>query len=242
MAGWQKIYRDIQEHWLWEDKPFSRGQAWIDLILIVNHEDNKTLIDGELKDVKRGSKITSIRKLAEQWGWSTTKVKKFLEQLEKDKMIAYKSDSKKTLVSIEKYSIYQSKESTEVTEKKQRKNTKITLKNFRKISEKFQKNTNKNYKNIKNDKEGKERKEEYENQLLSFPTQIHEMLFNQFGNITYQMWFQDSEIETKGDLLIITVKEAYKKQTIENGYLEAIRTLTGKNVSVKNIEVEEQSK
>lgn len=73
----------------------------------------------------------------------------------------------------------------------------------------------------------------------SFPTLIHEKFFNQFGNITYQMWFQDSEIETKGDLLIITVREAYKKQTIENGYLEAIRTLTGKNVSVKNIEVEE---
>ncbi|WP_322020128.1 hypothetical protein [Clostridium butyricum] len=57
MAGWQKIYRDIQDHWLWEDKPFSRGQAWIDLILLVNHEDNKTLIDGELIEVKRGRKL-----------------------------------------------------------------------------------------------------------------------------------------------------------------------------------------
>ena len=115
MAGWQKIYRDIQEHWLWEDKPFSRGQAWIDLILLVNHEDNKALIDGELTEVKRGSKITSLRKLAEQWGWSTTKVKKFLEQLEKDNMINYKTDTKKTLVSIENYGLYQNGDNTEKT-------------------------------------------------------------------------------------------------------------------------------
>lgn len=41
MAGWQKVYRDITKHWLWEDKPFSRGQAFIDLLLMVNHQDKK---------------------------------------------------------------------------------------------------------------------------------------------------------------------------------------------------------
>ncbi len=154
MAGWQKIYRDIQDHWLWEDKPFSRGQAWIDLILLVNHEDNKTLIDGELIEVKRGSKITSLRKLADQWGWSTTKVKKFLELLQKEQMIKFESDNKKTLVSIENYSVYQSKDNTENTVKKQSDNTEVTQKNFKSNSEVIQKKTNKNDKEyIKNDKE-----------------------------------------------------------------------------------------
>lgn len=115
MAGWQKVYRDIQNHWLWEDKPFSRGQAFIDLILLVNHQDSKALIDGELIEVKRGSKITSLRKLGEAWGWSSKKVKKFLEQLEKDKMISYTSDSKKTVVTIENYSVYQDVGNTEET-------------------------------------------------------------------------------------------------------------------------------
>ena len=85
---------------------------------------------------------------------------------------------------------------------------------------------------------GQER-EENSTKLSSFPTPIHESIFNQFGNITYQMWFENSEIETKGDLIIITVTETYKKQTIENGYLEHIRTLTGKNVSIKSIKSEE---
>ena len=41
MAGWVKVHRDIQNCWIWEEKPFSRGQAFIDLILMVNHEDKK---------------------------------------------------------------------------------------------------------------------------------------------------------------------------------------------------------
>lgn len=234
MAGWQKVYRDIQEHWLWEDKPFSRGQAWIDLILSVNHEDNKTLIDGELIEVKRGSRITSLRKLADQWGWSTTKVKKFLELLQKEQMIKFESDNKKTLVSIENYSVYQSKDNTENTVKKQLDNTEVTQKNFKSNSEVIQKKTNKNDKEyIKNDKEGEERKEVYKTQLPSFPTPTHEVIFNQFGEITYKMWFEDSTIEVKGDLITITVKEPLKKEIIQNRFLDAIKTLTGKNITVK---------
>lgn len=234
MAGWQKVYRDIQEHWLWEDKPFSRGQAWIDLILSVNHEDNKTLIDGELIEVKRGSRVTSLRKLADQWGWSTTKVKKFLELLQKEQMIKFESDNKKTLVSIENYSVYQSKDNTENTVKKQLDNTEVTQKKFKSNSEIIQKKTNKNDKEyIKNDKEGEERKEVYKTQLPSFPTPTHEVIFNQFGPVTYKTWFEDSIIETKGDLNTIIVKEPLKKEIIQDRFLDAIKTLTGKNIAVK---------
>lgn len=234
MAGWQKVYRNIQEHWLWEDKPFSRGQAWIDLILSVNHEDNKTLIDGELIEVKRGSRVTSLRKLADQWGWSTTKVKKFLELLQKEQMIKFESDNKKTLVSIENYSVYQSKDNTENTVKKQLDNTEVTQKKFKSNSEIIQKKTNKNDKEyIKNDKEGEERKEVYKTQLLSFPTPTHEIIFNQFGPVTYKTWFEDSIIETKGDLNTIIVKEPLKKEIIQDRFLDAIKTLTGKSITVK---------
>ena len=223
MAGWQKIYRDIQEHWLWEDKPFSRGQAWIDLILLVNHEDNKALIDGELVEVKRGSKITSLRKLAEQWGWSTTKVKKFLEQLKKDNMIAFESDNKKTLVTIENYDVYQGKESTEITVKKQLDNTEVTQKNFKSNSEVIQKKTNKNDKEyIKNDKEGEEKKEEI--QPLSFPTPTHELIFKQFGEISYKTWLSNLDI-TDDEIVIYAANKPFE-DLIKKRYVDAIETLT----------------
>ncbi|MEQ3340156.1 DnaA N-terminal domain-containing protein [Clostridium butyricum] len=233
MAGWQKIYRDIQDHWLWEDKPFSRGQAWIDLILLVNHEDNKTLIDGELIEVKRGSKITSLRKLADQWGWSTTKVKKFLELLQKEQMIKFESDNKKTLVSIENYSVYQSKDNTENTVKKQSDNTEVTQKNFKSNSEVIQKKTNKNDKEyIKNDKEGEERKEVYQPPSLYFPTPLHEMIFNQFGGVTYKTWFENVSIEQTEDKVIMSTSDTFKKQIIEEKYLNHIKIFEGKEVQI----------
>ena len=143
--GWIKIHRKILDNFLWEDKPFSKGQAWIDLILLANHENKKIIFDGNAIEVKRGEKITSIRFLSERWGWSTTKTKKFLNVLQSEKMLTYKSNSKNTVYSIVNYNDYQEKQeyknNTEVTQKKHRSNTEVT-----------QKNTNKNDKNDKNDK------------------------------------------------------------------------------------------
>lgn len=143
--GWIKIHRKILDNFLWEDRPFSKGQAWIDLILLANHENKKIIFDGNAIEVKRGEKITSIRFLSERWGWSTTKTKKFLNVLQNEKMLTYKSNSKNTVYSIVNYNDYQEKQeyknNTEVTQKKHRSNTEVT-----------QKNTNKNDKNDKNDK------------------------------------------------------------------------------------------
>ena len=111
--GWVGIYRKLQCHWLWDDKPFSKGQAWIDLLLLANHGDKKVLLGNEIVEVKTGSFITSELKLMERWGWSKTKVRSFLKLLESDGMIVKKSDRKKTVISIEKYSDYSVYETTE---------------------------------------------------------------------------------------------------------------------------------
>ena len=34
--GFVGVHRSLQEHWLWDEKPFSKGQAWIDLIMLAN--------------------------------------------------------------------------------------------------------------------------------------------------------------------------------------------------------------
>ena len=143
--GWIKIHRKILDNFLWEDRPFSRGQAWIDLILLANHEDKTIIFSGNVVEIKRGQKMTSLRKLSDRWGWSRTKTKKFLEVLQNEKMLTYKSDSKNTVYSIVNYNNYQ--------EKQEYKNdTEMTQKNHRNDTEMTQKNTNKNDKNDKNDK------------------------------------------------------------------------------------------
>ena len=141
MSGWLKVYRSLADHWLWQDKPFSKGQAWIDLLLLVNHTPKKALIDGTLQEIDRGQTITSIRKLCDRWGWSNTKVRRFLKMLEDDGMVNVKSDSKKTVINIVNYSVFQDSETEKTTVKRQQDDTETS-----------QKHTNKNEKNVKNEK------------------------------------------------------------------------------------------
>ena len=105
--GYIKLFRDIRDHWLWDCKPFSKGQAWIDLIMMVNHEDKKLMFDGELITCKKGMTITSMRKLAQRWGWSPGKVSRFLKILKSEIMIREERNSKRTIISIVNYGLYQ---------------------------------------------------------------------------------------------------------------------------------------
>lgn len=106
--GWVSIYRKIEDDWIWDDKPFARGQAWIDLLLMANHENKKIFFNGEPVEVKRGQRITSIKQLCQRWGWSNNKVKKFLKTLEQDdKIILEIAPRKATTVTIVNYSFYQ---------------------------------------------------------------------------------------------------------------------------------------
>lgn len=120
--GWISVYRKITESWLWGDKPFARGQAWIDILLMASHCDSKALINGQLIQVKRGELITSELKLSERWGWSRTKVRSFLNVLESEKMLSQKKTAKYTAINVDNYALYQDWES----EKKQVKDSRKT--------------------------------------------------------------------------------------------------------------------
>ena len=104
--GYIKLYRDIRGHWIWSDPDYLR--AWVDLLMMVNHEDRQILFNKKLITVKRGSRITSIRKLSERWGWSRGRVSRFLDMLEQDHMIATRRTTQKTLINVINYSFYQS--------------------------------------------------------------------------------------------------------------------------------------
>lgn len=105
--GWILLHRSILNNWVWNEKPFSIGQAWIDLILRANHEDRKIYTGGRLTTIHRGQTWTSIRSLADRWGWKPEKVISFLRALEQDGMIAKKSTPKGTLLTLEKYDDFQ---------------------------------------------------------------------------------------------------------------------------------------
>jgi len=135
--GYIKVYRDIRDHWIWtdEEEPFSRGQAWIDLIMMVNHNDKDVLFNGRLIHVEKGCRITSLRRLSERWKWSIHKVSDFLNLLEKEGMISQVRDSKKTLITLINYGVYQSDRGGKGTVKEHSSNTQGNHKENRRKSQ-----------------------------------------------------------------------------------------------------------
>lgn len=124
MQGWVKIHRDLLDNELWSDKPFTKGQAWVDLLLLANHRDKNVLLGNCTELVERGSFITSELKLMERWGWGRKKVKLFLNFLESQKMIERNANNKRTAITIVNYGFYQDCD----LPKEQQKNSKRTAK------------------------------------------------------------------------------------------------------------------
>ena len=138
-TGWICLHRQIFDNWIWDDRPYAYGQAWIDILLLANHDQSKFLLGNELVSVERGEFITSELKLMERWGWSKTKVRNFLALLESDDMIVKKADRKKTTIKVLNYSTYNISQ----TEKKPPENHERTAREPRE-------DTNNNVNNVNN--------------------------------------------------------------------------------------------
>ena len=118
--GYFVIDRQIFDHWLWDDKPFSKGQAWIDLIGLANYEDSKTPYKGEVITCKRGTVNRSISYLARRWGWSREKTRTFLALLASDNMVELKATTNRTTITLINYGKYQLDHTTNQATNRQR--------------------------------------------------------------------------------------------------------------------------
>lgn len=105
-----KFYRSMLNHPLWLAEPFTKGQAFWDLVARANHADAELLYGNTIIPVKRGQLFTSEVKLVERWQWSRNKVRRYLKLLESMKMSTAVSTGVGTIITIENYSIYQGDE------------------------------------------------------------------------------------------------------------------------------------
>ena len=167
-TGWFSINRSIFDNEMWKHKPFARGQAWIDLIGLACHEDNGFWVRGVWIETKRGQIGISQKNLAKRWGWSRSKVTRFLKYLENGQAIEHQINSVTTVITILKYDQYQDK------------NTKTDIK---RTSERHQTNTNNNDNNDNNDNKKKRKLPKF--QYLDFvylTREEHAKLQKKFGN------------------------------------------------------------
>jgi len=110
MDGWIKLHRKIMDNPLYLSEPFTRMQAWIDLLLLANHKEGFFYVRGNKVVVGRGQVGTSSRTLASRWQWSRGKVERFLKDLENDNQIEPQKNNVITLISICNYDDYQNTE------------------------------------------------------------------------------------------------------------------------------------
>lgn len=103
--GWIKVHRTICENELWLSEPFTKAQAWVDLLLLADHENDET------GRYRKGTVYRGKEFLSKRWKWSRNKVTRFYDYLEKKGMITqYKTQGgthNGTLVTIVNYDKYQ---------------------------------------------------------------------------------------------------------------------------------------
>ena len=83
-----KIDRGLKNHAIWLEKPFSKGQAWVDLLILAQGVDKDKTYRGRIQKMRSGEVYTSICYLEKRWGWSRNKVYRFLSYLVDAGMIA----------------------------------------------------------------------------------------------------------------------------------------------------------
>lgn len=112
-GGWIKLHRKIIDNWIWEDP--EKLKAWIDILLMVNHEDRQVPFNGHIITIKRGQKLTSIAKLSDRWGWNRKRVARFLDLLEEAGMCLTNRTTNGTTIFVQNYGLYQDFPTTEGT-------------------------------------------------------------------------------------------------------------------------------
>jgi len=108
MIGWIKIYRKIQDHWLYDSKrPKTKLEAWIHILLTVNFKPSRSLIRGIVYECDRGQSLFSLQTWAKEFNWSIQSVRTFFIQLEKDEMITTEGLQYTTRLTVCNYDLYQ---------------------------------------------------------------------------------------------------------------------------------------
>lgn len=122
-TGWASIHRSIEDNPLWLSEPFTKGQAWVDLVVFANHKKSFFFVRGNKVEIERGQIGWSQVTMAKRWKWSRKKVVNFLKMLKKEHQISYEKNSVTSIITILNYEKYQSERAAEGTTEEQQKSS-----------------------------------------------------------------------------------------------------------------------
>jgi hypothetical protein len=180
-TGWIKLYRSIKNHWLFpKGKPLTNLEAWLLILLEVNHSPRKIQLGYDIIECKRGESINSLDTWAKMFHWHKSKVRRFFKLLEKDSMIVLNVCQKTTYLTVCNYDTYQGERIKDETIVKRKRNDSETIVT-----------PNKNDKNLNNEKNDKELL--FKQSIFTFRNEYSEKMLNDF----FEYWSEKNKSGTK---------------------------------------------
>jgi uncharacterized phage protein (TIGR02220 family) len=76
--GYILLDRNMRDWPAWQKKPFDEAHAWVDLLLRAAWKEHKVYWMEGTVNLERGQLVTSYRILGREWGWSTKKVRRWI--------------------------------------------------------------------------------------------------------------------------------------------------------------------
>lgn len=105
MSGFITLHRDIQDHWIFKDP--EQFRAWVIMLMAANWEPREVPCGTYVTKCDRGQFIRSQEQLAEMFGWTRSKVQRFLKLLTNANMIRSETAHKANKITVVNYSTYQ---------------------------------------------------------------------------------------------------------------------------------------
>jgi len=221
MLGWIALHRKILDHWIFkENRMKSKFEAWLIILMEVNHSLQKVNMGNQLFICERGESLNSIDTWATLFGWTKSKVKRFFILLEKDSMIVRKVNTKSTHLKVLNYDSYQNMRTADEPQV-----------NRKRTASEPHSDTNNNVKNDKNEKKGKK--------LIQKPPSVSDSIWEDFKTLRKARNAPITETAIKGiqreankakisleDAMQIMIESnwtGFKLEWYENKYSNAIK-------------------
>lgn len=106
-GNWVKVNRNLLDQPFWNEKPFSKGHAWIDILLTVHWKNGYDWVGGRKRLAHPGQKWITVRSLAERWGWNKSAVERFLAKLTETDRVTLTGTAYGTLLTLKNWGLYQ---------------------------------------------------------------------------------------------------------------------------------------
>lgn len=107
MSGTVNISRDIWNDTAFKPEPFTEREAFIWMVMEASYKPRDKPVGEMWVKLQRGQLVVSVRFMAKAWGWSKSKVDRFLKRLEKRDTIGTDIGTGINIITICKYDKYQ---------------------------------------------------------------------------------------------------------------------------------------